>query len=58
MYRNIEHFANLTPLRFIAAYLVVIVHAEETRKMFNLPNLTRLSLFASSPESVGEFWLG
>jgi peptidoglycan/LPS O-acetylase OafA/YrhL len=31
MYRNISHFPNLTALRFIAAYLVVIFHVEETR---------------------------
>ena len=57
MYRNIEHFANLTPLRFVAAYLVVIFHVEETRKMFNLPNLTRLSLFRNGPLAVTFFFV-
>ena len=57
MYRNITHFANLTPLRFIAAYLVVIFHVEETRKMFGLPNLTRFSLFTQGPQAVTFFFV-
>jgi len=56
MYRNITHFANLTPLRFVAAYLVVIFHVEETRKMFGLPNLTRFSLFTHGPLAVTFFF--
>jgi peptidoglycan/LPS O-acetylase OafA/YrhL len=57
MYRNVAHFANLTPLRFIAAYLVVIFHVEETRKMFSLPNLTRFSLFTHGPLAVTFFFV-
>jgi peptidoglycan/LPS O-acetylase OafA/YrhL len=57
MYRNITNFPNLTPLRFIAAYLVVIFHVEETRKMFGLPNLTRLSLFTQGPLAVTFFFV-
>ena len=57
MYRNITHFANLTPLRFVAAYLVVIFHVEETRKMFHLPNLTRFSLFTHGPLAVTFFFV-
>jgi peptidoglycan/LPS O-acetylase OafA/YrhL len=57
MYRNIAHFANLTPLRFVAAYLVVIFHIEETRKMFSLPNLTRFSLFTNGPLAVTFFFV-
>ena len=57
MYRNITHFPSLTPLRFIAAYLVVIFHVEETRKMFGLPNLTRFSLFTHGPLAVTFFFV-
>lgn len=57
MYRDIRHFANLTPLRFIAAYLVVIFHTEETRKMFGQPNLTRYSLFTQGPLAVTFFFV-
>ena len=57
MYRNIRHFPNLTPLRFLAAYLVVIFHVEETRKMFGLQNLTRFSLFAQGPLAVTFFFV-
>jgi peptidoglycan/LPS O-acetylase OafA/YrhL len=57
MYRNINHFPNLTPLRFIAAYLVVIFHVEETRKMFGLPNLTPYSLFSQGPLAVTFFFV-
>jgi peptidoglycan/LPS O-acetylase OafA/YrhL len=57
MYRNIAHFPSLTPLRFIAAYLVVIFHVEETRKMFGLANLTRFSLFTHGPLAVTFFFV-
>ena len=57
MYRNITNFPNLTPLRFIAAYLVVLFHVEETRKMFGLPNLTRFSLFNQGPLAVTFFFV-
>jgi peptidoglycan/LPS O-acetylase OafA/YrhL len=57
MYRNIRQFPNLTPLRFIAAYLVVIFHVEETRKMFGLPNLTQYSFFAHGPTAVTFFFV-
>jgi peptidoglycan/LPS O-acetylase OafA/YrhL len=57
MYQNITHFPGLTPLRFIAAYLVVIFHVEETRKMFGLPNLTRFSLFTHGPLAVTFFFV-
>jgi len=57
MYRNIAHFANLTPLRFVAAYLVVIYHVEETRKMFDLPNLTTFTLFTNGPLAVTFFFV-
>ena len=57
MYRNVTHFPNLTPLRFIAAYLVVIFHVEETREMFHLPNLTRFSFFSHGPLAVTFFFV-
>jgi peptidoglycan/LPS O-acetylase OafA/YrhL len=57
VYRNVAHFANLTPLRFIAAYLVVIFHVEEARKLFGLPNLTRFSLFTHGPLAVTFFFV-
>lgn len=57
MYRHVTHFANLTALRFIAAYLVVVYHVEETRKMFGLPNLTRFSLFTHGPLAVTFFFV-
>lgn len=57
MYRDIKNFPNLTPLRFCAAYLVVIFHVEETRKMFGLRNLTNLSLFTQGPLAVTFFFV-
>jgi len=57
MYKNVTHFANLTPLRFLAAYLVVLFHIEETREMFHVPNLTRFSLFGHGPMAVTFFFV-
>lgn len=57
MYRNIKTFPNITALRFVAAYLVVIFHIEETRKMFNLRNLTEYSLFAQGRLAVTFFFV-
>lgn len=57
MYRDIKYFANITPLRFVAAYLVVLFHVEETRKMFNLPNLTEYSVFQQGPLAVTFFFV-
>lgn len=57
MYRDIKYFANITPLRFIAAYLVVLYHIEETRKMFNLPNLTEYSVFQQGALAVTFFFV-
>lgn len=57
MYRNIKSFPNITALRFVAAYLVVIFHIEETRKMFNLRNLTAYSLFTQGPLAVTFFFV-
>jgi peptidoglycan/LPS O-acetylase OafA/YrhL len=44
-YRNIKHFEGLNALRFLAAFLVVMHHAEAIRKKNNLYNLDWLSLF-------------
>lgn len=57
MYKNVRHFPNLTPLRFAAAYLVVLFHVEETRKMFHTPNLTHFSLFGHGPLAVTFFFV-
>lgn len=57
MYRNIKSFPNITALRFVAAYLVVLFHVEETRKMFNLRNLTEYSLFTQGPLAVTFFFV-
>lgn len=57
VYRNISHFANLTPLRFLAAWLVVLFHVEETRKMFGAANLTHFSLFTHGPLAVTFFFV-
>jgi peptidoglycan/LPS O-acetylase OafA/YrhL len=57
MYRDLKHFSNLTPLRFVAAYLVLIFHVEETRKMFAAPNLTQFSLFTHGPMAVTFFFV-
>ncbi|MCC7476045.1 MAG: acyltransferase [Pirellulales bacterium] len=57
MYQDIKHFPNLTPLRFVAAFLVVLFHIEETRKMFHLPNLTDYSLFGHGQLAVTFFFV-
>ena len=57
MYKHVSHFPRLTPLRFVAAALVVVFHAEESRKLFRLPNLSEWSFFQNGPLAVTFFFV-
>ncbi len=56
-YKNIKHFEGLNALRFFAALLVVIHHAEAIRKKNGLFNLDWLSFFKNGGNAVTFFFV-
>ena len=57
-YKSISHFKGLNTLRFIAAFLVVIHHAESLRKDHGLQNhLKDLGLFQNGTHAVSFFFV-
>ncbi|MCP9747285.1 acyltransferase [Lacihabitans sp. CS3-21] len=56
-YKNIKHFEGLNALRFFAAFLVVIHHAEAVRKKNGLFNLDWLSFFKNGGNAVTFFFV-
>ncbi|MCP9757273.1 acyltransferase [Lacihabitans sp. CCS-44] len=56
-YKNIKHFEGLNALRFIAAFFVVIHHAEAVRKKNGLFNLDWLSFFKNGGNAVTFFFV-
>ncbi len=57
-YKSISHFKGLNTLRFIAAFLVVIHHAESLRKDHELKNhLKGYGLFENGQHAVGFFFV-
>ncbi|MGB1018524.1 MAG: acyltransferase family protein, partial [Chitinophagales bacterium] len=57
MYKNIKYFKGLNALRFIAAYLVVIHHAEQIRLKNELFNLKEYSFFRNGGIAVSFFFV-
>jgi len=57
MYRNIQTFRGLNSLRFFAAYLVVLHHAEQIRMKYGLFHLKPFSLFNNGGIAVTFFFV-
>jgi len=57
MFRSIKHFKGLDSLRFFAAYLVVLHHAEQIRMTYGLFNLKQYSLFNNGGLAVTFFFV-
>ncbi|WP_295128587.1 acyltransferase [uncultured Chitinophaga sp.] len=57
IYRGIKYFESLNGLRFMAAYLVVMHHAETIRSKYGLFNLDQLSLFKNGGTAVTFFFV-
>ena len=57
MYKNIKYFKGLSTLRFFAAYFVVLHHAEEIRKKYELIHLKDYSLFRNGSLAVTFFFV-
>lgn len=57
MYQNIKHFKGLNALRFFAAYMVVLHHAEQIRLKNGLFNLKSYSLFNNGGLAVTFFFV-
>lgn len=57
MYKNIDYFKGLNALRFFAAYLVVLHHAEQIRLKNKLFHLKDLSLFNNGGLAVSFFFV-
>lgn len=56
-YKNISFFEGLNSLRFFAAFLVVLHHAETIRKKHELPNLQDIGLFRNGDNAVTFFFV-
>ena len=57
MYQDIKYFQGLNSLRFFAAYLVVIHHAEQIRLKNGIFNLKGFSLFNNGGIAVSFFFV-
>lgn len=57
MYKQVKYFKGLNGLRFFAAYLVVLHHAEQIRLKNNIFNLKELSLFNNGGLAVTFFFV-
>ena len=57
MYKQIKFFQGLNALRFIAAYLVVIHHAEQIRLKYGLFNLKEFTIFNNGGIAVTFFFV-
>lgn len=57
MYSNIKYFNGLNALRFFAAYLVVLHHAEQIRLKYHLFSLKQYSLFNNGGIGVTFFFV-
>ncbi|MBV5343554.1 acyltransferase [bacterium] len=56
-YKNITLFEGLNSLRFFAAFLVVLHHAETIRKKYELPNFQDIGLFRNGDNAVTFFFV-
>jgi peptidoglycan/LPS O-acetylase OafA/YrhL len=57
MYKDVKYFKGLNALRFFAAYLVVIHHAEQIRMKYGLFHLKEYSLFNNGGIAVTFFFV-
>lgn len=57
MYKDVKYFKGLNALRFFAAYLVVIHHAEQIRMKYGLFHLKEYSLFNNGGLAVTFFFV-
>ncbi len=57
MYQEIKYFNGLNTLRFFAAYLVVIHHAEQIRSKYDIFNLKQFSIFNNGGIAVTFFFV-
>jgi peptidoglycan/LPS O-acetylase OafA/YrhL len=57
LYKDIKYFNGLNALRFFAAYLVVLHHAEQIRLKYHLYNLKHYSLFNNGGVGVTFFFV-
>ncbi len=57
LYTNITHFKGLNALRFFAAYLVVLHHAETIRQKYGLFNIKAYSFFNNGSIAVTFFFV-
>lgn len=57
LYRDIKIFPGLNGMRFIAAYLVILQHAEDIRKKYHLPNFERFSICNAGGLAVSIFFV-
>ena len=57
MYKDIKYFKGLNTLRFLAAYFVVLHHAEDIREKYELVHLKDYSLFRNGGLSVTFFFV-
>ena len=57
MYQTIRYFKGLNALRFFAAFLVVLHHAEQIRLKYGMFNLKQLSLFNNGGIAVTFFFV-
>jgi len=57
MYKDIKYFKGLNALRFFAAYLVVIHHAEQIRMKYGIFHLKEYSLFNNGGLAVTFFFV-
>lgn len=56
-YKNISFFEGLNSLRFLAAFLVVLHHAETIRLKYALPNFQHIGLFKNGDNAVTFFFV-
>lgn len=56
-FQHITYFKGLNSLRFFAAFLVLIHHAESLRSAHNLPNLAWFGLFQNGQNAVSFFFV-
>lgn len=56
-YKTISHFRGLNTLRFIAAFLVVLHHAESLRKDHELKHLKDFGIFENGQHAVSFFFV-
>ncbi|MDC1189104.1 acyltransferase family protein, partial [Flavobacteriales bacterium] len=57
IYQSIKYFSGLNALRFFAAFLVVLHHAEQVKLKYGVFNLKEFSLFNNGGLAVTFFFV-